>query len=102
MIRFVYLGLFVISCGYAWLLNYWQKSDPVSFNDMTWLQVVIGTGYVLAASLILVSFDAWLLIFCAFAVASLPIVFRSVMHVVSRNKQLSLFNGGQRGGGRDE
>lgn len=74
----VYAVLFSISVIYAITLHVWWKHYPQSFAELTWLQVIIGNGYVLLGLAVTLPLHDWLHTCAAFFFASLPIVFRSV------------------------
>jgi hypothetical protein len=83
----IYAALFLASVGYARALQWWSGHYPESFDDLTWLTVVVGVGYVLLGLRVLLSLDAWLRVCSAFAVACLPIIARSVWNH-ARNRRL--------------
>lgn len=74
----VYAVLFCVSMIYAVILHVWWKRYPQSFADLTWLQVILGVGYVLLGLGFIVPLHDWLHICAAFFFACLPIIFRSV------------------------
>lgn len=93
----VYGLIFLTSLVYAPLLTTWQRRDPVGFNNNTWLTVVIGCGYTLLYSRLLMPFNAWLRICTAFFVACIPIIGRSLLQNIERGRELDQFyNGGRR------
>jgi len=80
-----FAGLFVLSIIYAWLLQAWWKRYPQSYESLTWLQVVIGTGYVLFGLAFVLPLEAWLKVCAAFFSACLAIIVRSVfIHSVNQ------------------
>ena len=86
--------IFLTSLIYAPLLSLWQRRDPIGFNDNTWLTVVIGCGYTLLYSRLLLDREAWLRICNCFFFACIPIIGRSLLQNSTRNRQLERFNGG--------
>lgn len=92
--------LFFTSVAYAIGLNWWQAHYPESFDDLTWLQVVIGVGFVLLGLLAMLDLLPWLRTTTAFAVASLPIIARSVINYSRRRRQTNGYFE-QRGGNRE-
>lgn len=82
----VYAILFAISVVYAIALHAWWKRYPQSFADLTWLQVVIGVGYVLLGLGFIIPLHDWLHVCAAFFFACLPIVFRSVFVSASNQR----------------
>lgn len=70
--------IFATSIVYAYLLQLWANKWPESFDDNTWLTVVIGDGYVVLWLGAIISFDAWAKLCAALLVACIPIVYRSV------------------------
>ena len=89
-----YSAIFLTSAAYAPLLSLWQRKDPIGFANSTWLQVVIGVGYVLLFLRLLLDPKAWLKVCCAFFLSCLPIIARSLLHETQRNQRLHRFNGG--------
>jgi hypothetical protein len=88
----VYAVLFVISVGYAIGLHAWWKRYPQSFADLTWLQVVIGVGYVILGLAVILPLHDWLHVCAAFFFASLPIIFRSVFVSASNQRDAEEMN----------
>ena len=74
----VFAALFLVSIGYAGLLQIWWRRFPQSYESLTWLQVVIGVGYVLGGLSFILPIEMWVRVFAAFLFACLAIVFRSV------------------------
>lgn len=74
----IFLSLFCFSGAYALILQWWSRNYPESFDDNTWLTVVIGVGYVLLHLAGIMPFTYWLQVAAAFLVASLPIIGRSI------------------------
>lgn len=74
----VFAALFLIGIGYARLLQLWWRRFPQSYEALTWLQVVVGVGYVLVGLGFVLPPEAWLRVAAAFFFACLAIVFRSV------------------------
>lgn len=93
-----YALIFLTSLIYSPLLSLWQKIEPISFYNNTWLQVVIGVGYVLLYLRLLLSPRYWFKVCVAFFFASIPIIARSLLHNGKRNSELQKFNG-RRGNG---
>jgi len=83
----VFFVLFLASIFYAVILELWFRQWPESFDDLTWLTVVIGVGYVLLALLYLIPLEEWLKVAAAFFAASLPIIARSVINVSRRRRE---------------
>ena len=83
----VFGGLFVLSVAYAFVLQWWATRWPESFDDLTWLTVVIGVGYVLIALGCLLELGAWLRVCGAFAFACVPIIARSVVNHARRRRE---------------
>lgn len=90
----IYALLCLTSCFYAPLLSLWQRRDPITFNDYTWLTVVIGVGYTLLWLRFLLPLRAWLRVCAAFFVAALPIIARSLHQNICRYRRFHQFNGG--------
>lgn len=74
----IYIGLFLASCAYAWLL---AKHRHLWEPHLTWLEVVIGTTLCLAAPYLAARLDrapTWgeyeALVWAAFAVGGAPIL----------------------------
>jgi hypothetical protein len=81
----VFAGLFVLSMVYAWLLQAWWRRYPQSYESLTWLQVIIGTGYVVIGLGFILPLEYWLKVCGAFFFACLAIVARSVfIHSVNQ------------------
>ena len=91
-----YLLVFLTSLVYAPTLNWWQKRDSISFNENTWLTVVIGVGYVLLYLRLLLDVKTWLRVCSAFFVASIPIIIRSLLRNAHNNRAFDRHNGGWR------
>ncbi len=82
----VFAGLFLLSVLYAWLLHLWWRYFPQSYEALTWLQVVIGTGYVLIGLAFVLPMEYWIRVCAAFFFACLAIITRSVF-LHSRNQR---------------
>ncbi len=82
----VFAGLFILSIIYAWLLQLWWRHFPQSYESLTWLQVVIGTGYVLIGLAFILPLEYWIRVCAAFFFACLAIIMRSVF-LHSRNQR---------------
>ena len=91
----VYLLLFLTSCIYAPLLTLWQRREPVSFAEHTWLTVVIGCGYILLALRLLLDLNCWLRVCSAFFFACIPIVSRSLLQKANHNRRVDRFERGR-------
>lgn len=89
----VFGGIFLTSVGYAILLQKWQRYFPDSFDDLTWLQVVVGVGYVLLWLRLIIPLQYWLIICTAFFFACLAIVFRSIWNTAHQKREVKE-NGG--------
>lgn len=84
---FVFLSLLGFSASYALLLQWWSRDYPESFDDNTWLTVVIGVGYVLLHLAVLIPLRYWILVATAFFVASLPIIGRSLYNRARQRRE---------------
>ncbi len=80
-------GLLALSVVYAVGLQHWQRHFPESYDDLTWLTVVIGCGYVLLLLALVLPLEWWLRVCGAFFVACIPIIFRSVWNLSRRRRQ---------------
>lgn len=83
----VFASLFGFSLVYALVLQWWHRTYPESFDDNTWLTVVIGVGYVLLHLGAALSLAAWLIVATAFFVASLPIITRSLYNAAHHRRE---------------
>ena len=82
----VFVSLFILSVLYALVLQWWNGHYPESFDDNTWLTVVIGVGYVLLGLFFVLSVESWLRVCAAFFFASLPIIARSLVNAAHRRR----------------
>jgi Trk-type K+ transport system membrane component len=81
----VFAALFVGGIPYAVLLEVWRQRYPQSFEVLTWLQVMVGVGYVVIALAFILPLDYWLHVLFAFGFAAIPIIFRSVIiHAINQ------------------
>lgn len=78
--------LFTTSVVYALLLQLLWKTYRQAFDDLTWLAVVVGDGYVLLYLYLLIPLEAWLAVCMAFFVACVPIIGRSLYNILRRRK----------------
>ena len=85
----VYGILFTVSIVYALILEYLKREYQESYDDLVWLMVVIGDGYVLLGLRVLFAAEEWLLICGAFAAAGAPIVARSLINIMQARKRLA-------------
>lgn len=83
----VFVSLFCFSLAYAVVLQWWHRTYPESFDDNTWLTVVIGDGYVLLHLAAVMPLTYWILVVCAFFVASLPIILRSLYNAAHHRRE---------------
>lgn len=83
----MYIGIFVTSVIYAFVLQWWWKKDPFSFEENTWFLVVVGVAYVMLWLRPVIPAGAWDTIFFGFVVACGPIIGRSLYNnaIHSRN-----------------
>jgi len=58
--KHVYSAIFATSVAYAPLLSWWKRADPISYQQTTWLQTVIGCGHVLLYLRLLLDGGNWL------------------------------------------
>lgn len=82
----IFVILFGISIVYAIILEFWFRTWPETFEELVWLLVVIGDGYVILALAQIVPVEFWLKICGAFFFASLPIIARSIIDVSRRRR----------------
>lgn len=82
----VLTALFLVSVLYAIVLEYLERRWGV-VTDYTWLSVVIGVGYTLGA-LALLDWGAARLALMVFAVASVPIIIRSLVNDIMQRHEL--------------
>jgi len=85
----VYIALFVASIFYALGLEYARREFQDVYDDLTWLMVVVGVGYVLIGLRALFAEGDWLRICGAFCVAGTPIVVRSLINVALARRRLA-------------
>lgn len=88
------VALLAISIVYAVVLQWWEKHYPEGFSDHTWLQVVFGVAFTLAAQMMIMPLRPWLLACTTFIVSGSPIIFRSVYNLSKRRREA---NGGNDG-----
>jgi chromate transport protein ChrA len=78
--------LFTTSIVYALLLQLLWRTYRQAFDDLIWLTVVVGAGYVLLYLYMLIPLESWLSVCTAFFVACLPIIGRSLYNSLRRRK----------------
>lgn len=83
----VFVALALVSLAYALALQWWSRQYPESFDDLTWLTVVVGVGYILVGLAFVLDLAAWLRVCAAFAFACLPIIARSVINHARRRRE---------------
>jgi hypothetical protein len=81
----VYTAIFGTSIVYAPLLSWWKRADPVSYHQTTWLQTVIGVGYVLLYLRLLLTQENWFKVCVAFFFSSIPVIGRSLLENGTNN-----------------
>jgi len=91
--KHVYTAIFATSMAYAPLLSWWKRADPISYQQTTWLQTVIGCGYVLLYLRLLLDGGNWLRVAQAFFVSSIPVIGRSLVENAINNNQYRRQNG---------
>ncbi len=94
----IYILIFVTSLIYAPVLHLWQRADPVSRYQNTWLATVIGCGYVLLYLRTILDLKAWLRVSSAFFFASIPIITRALIDQGIHNRQHNGFSSKARDG----
>jgi len=77
----------LVSLLYAVVLRAWSRSYPESYQDNTWLTVVVGVGYVLLALAVVTNLVVWLRVVVAFGVAGVPIVASCVVSAAQRRRK---------------
>ena len=85
----VFITLFALSVGYAFLLNYLDNTWPELFDQHNWVTVVFGVGYTIFALFFLLESDQLWLVFLAFSISGGPIVGRSLINELVRKKSLN-------------
>lgn len=76
------VGLAGFSLAFTFALSECERRWQL-VSRYTWLSVVCGNGLVLAFLAALIPFDAWLIVVAAFAVASAPVLVRSLARQVA-------------------
>jgi hypothetical protein len=76
LLPWVGITLFLLSCIYAMLLN--TETGMEWAQEQTWFTVVIGNGLVIGALALLLPAIYTAIIIGAFAVAGIPIIYRSL------------------------
>lgn len=91
----VYPLIFCFSIIYVYVLNWWQRRDPVGFYRDTWFQVVVGITYTGLPLLFIQDTNEWLKWFLAFVISSLPIITRSLFLNGHNHNSLNGYHGGK-------
>lgn len=88
-----YAAIFITSVLYAPLLSIWKRVEPIGYHQTTWLQTVIGVGYVLLWLRVILSWPVWIKVCAAFFFSSIPVIIRSLTETALQNRDYNKFNG---------